>query len=819
MPRVAVGVACAIMLVLLAAVVGISSWDTREAARTRAEEALGNLALSLERGLVRHLAMCDAILQGLAGEHGVGGETTALRALAQPGWLPFLRSVTVIDAVGRVRQSSGAPPSDPDMARRSDFRAHLESPDLGLIVGEIVPATQAHPGMMQLSRRIDLPGGGFGGIVSATVDVAELRRGFDDFRLGPGGTVALLSLDGLLVAASPMRDSSVGMDLGRSAVMERLRSAGPGLFKAVSIVDGKERLYSALKLQGLPFYLVVGTSTAGVYRDWSARAWASAGMALMFLVLLAVVVDALRRELRQRQRAETDALARAAEARASTEAFDVVCRNTDDLIMKVDWDGTRRFVSAASERLIGYDPGALMGRNALTFVHPDDAPLLSATLDSMRQGLTPTCHVTYRLRHRDGTWRSVEARGRALPDGTGAIVVVRDVSERMALENKLRQAQRMEAVGQLTAGVAHDFNNMLQGQIAGLELLMDEIAGQGRAMELAELAISAGEKGARLTHSLLAFSRQQVLRPEAVDLDRLCAELTLLLSRTLDPRVTVSVEIEAGLAAPFADRAQLEAALLNLCLNARDAMKERGGRIVIEAYAGAVTPGAGQGLDNRDCVVVAVSDEGAGMSADVLAKVCEPFFTTKKPGEGSGLGLSMVQGFARQSGGELRLQSWPGAGTRVQIWLPAAPAGPVPVADVARRPARPGPARHVLLVDDDEMVRTMLRSMLQGAGLTVSTAAGGAEALSILGSDPGIDALVTDYGMPGMTGGELVARAAEVRPGLPALVVTGYAEALLLGKLPNDAKVLCKPFRVDELIQHIDALPAGQAATALDAVE
>ena len=298
-------------------------------------------------------------------------------------------------------------------------------------------------------------------------------------------------------------------------------------------------------------------------------------------------------------------------------------------------------------------------------------------------------------------------------------------------------------------------------------------------------------------------------------------------------RESFRVSTEPGqsqLAAPLADLAQLEAALLNLCLNARDAMADRGGLLIVEASSGAASASGVRlpdGLDPERCIVFAVTDEGSGIDAATLARVCEPFFTTKGVGKGSGLGLSMVQGFARQSGGELLIESWPGAGTRVAIWLPRATLSEAgqdrnghrdsvgPRNQLAVR--KPQGSGRVLLVDDDASVRELMAEVLEGAGFKVLQAGNGEEGLAMLRAPGGrFDVLVTDYAMPGMTGGELMAAVRRERPHFPGLVITGYAETAQLGEVPNGCRVLHKPFKTDDLVVGlVELLEAADAMANL----
>lgn len=351
---------------------------------------------------------------------------------------------------------------------------------------------------------------------------------------------------------------------------------------------------------------------------------------------------------------------------------------------------------------------------------------------------------------------------------------------------------RMEAAGCLTAGVAHGFNNVLQALLGGLTLAIGEV-GPGVRKDL-ELAAHLGQQGRRLINDLLSFSCHQMLRPAASSLPSVLEELSRTLGRSFGRDVWVRVEAPPGLPPVLADAAHLDAALFNLALNAREAMPY-GGELRIEAYA------------EGGRVVVAVSDNGGGMAPGVLARACEPFFTTKDV-PGSGLGLSMVYGFARQSGGGLRIWSRQGEGTRVELLLPAAPS---PVADATR-----SASGRVLVVDDQPEVRRVTAALLRKAGFEVTEACSGGDVLDVVMlSGPRFDVLITDYAMPGMDGVELVLQARETRPGLPALVISGHIGARQYGSgsglehLPADVEVLRKPFQQADIVSRVKRLIEG----------
>jgi PAS domain S-box-containing protein len=391
------------------------------------------------------------------------------------------------------------------------------------------------------------------------------------------------------------------------------------------------------------------------------------------------------------------------------------------------------------------------------------------------------------------------------------IVSAREVTERRRLEQQLLQSQKMEAVGQLTGGLAHDFNNLLTGIIGSLELIQSRVA-QGRFQDL-DSYVAAGQGAARraaaLTHRLLAFSRRQTLDPRPVDANRLISDLVDLIRRTVGPQIAVEVVGAVGLWTTRVDPNQLENALLNLCINARDAMPD-GGKITLET--------ANRWIDGRSELVrelsegqyisVSVSDTGSGMSPDVLARAFDPFFTTKPLGEGTGLGLSMIYGFARQSGGQVRLYSEPSKGTMACIYLPRWLGGEAHAEDSSpvRSGLSAGHGETVLIVDDEPTVRLLVVEVLRDLGLQGIESCDGVAALKILESEQRIDLLVTDVGLPnGLNGRQLADAARVLRPGLKVLFITGYAENAVFshGVLPAGFAVLTKPFEMDMLANRI----------------
>jgi signal transduction histidine kinase/CheY-like chemotaxis protein len=380
-----------------------------------------------------------------------------------------------------------------------------------------------------------------------------------------------------------------------------------------------------------------------------------------------------------------------------------------------------------------------------------------------------------------------------------------EIAEREKTATTLRQAQKLQAVGQLAGGIAHDFNNLLTAVVGSLDLLRGRLApGQEGLARLVDSALRAAERGSRLTSQLLTFSRRQRLLAVPTDLNTIVMELSTLLGSTLGRSIRIQTDLVADLWPAMVDPSQIEAAIINLAINARDAMPDGG---VLTLATRNLTLGGGGGIAPGDYVAVRVIDTGTGMAPDVSARVFEPFFTTKEPGRGSGLGLSQVHGLAAQSGGDVRIETRLGEGTAVTLLLPRA------AAQLVARPDRPAgwasPRRRarVLVVDDDRDVRETVGEMLRECGYAVEPAAGPDEALAILQGDAAIDAMLVDYVMPGMNGAALIAEAQKIRPPLRCLLMTGHADPRD-GESLDAENIMRKPFNVATLQERLERLLA-----------
>ncbi len=497
-------------------------------------------------------------------------------------------------------------------------------------------------------------------------------------------------------------------------------------------------------------------------------------------------------------------LARTLEQRveARTQERDRIWNSSRDLFGVVGPDGLYRAVNPAWRTLLGYDEDDVVGHDFREFVEAGDAQTALARWAESRPGASLEDYDA-RMRAKDGSLRWVNWT--VIPQGDAFYAIGRDVTERKQLEEQLRQSQKMEAVGQLTGGLAHDFNNMLTGVIGGLDMVRRRLAA-GRVEEaerFIDTAVASAERAAALTHRLLAFSRRQTLDPRPVDVNQLIASMEDLLRRTLGEQVDLAVSLAPDLWTTLSDANQLESALLNLAINARDAMPE-GGRLTVEtcnARLDAAYTDAIEGLSPGQYVVASVSDTGMGMGPEVLARVFDPFFTTKPLGQGTGLGLSMVYGFARQSSGHVDIHSEPGVGTTVKLYLPRLAHGAAQDEQVEAPEAPSGAGETVLVVEDDSSVRLLIVEVLNELGYVALEVSETEAALKVLASSRRIDLLVSDVGLPGMNGRQLAEIARQQRPTLPVLFITGYAAGAMRRSefLGAGMEMISKPFAVEAL--------------------
>jgi PAS domain S-box-containing protein len=537
-----------------------------------------------------------------------------------------------------------------------------------------------------------------------------------------------------------------------------------------------------------------------------------------------VLAEQAVRQSEERYRKLVDQLAElnatlAQRVEEKTRERDRIWNVSQDLLVVSDRNGVWRTVNPAWTRTLGWSEAELLNRTSEWLEHPDDGGITQAQVKKLGASET-TVKFESRFRHKDGSYRWLSWTG--VSDKDHNYAVARDVTaekaaaERLkATEEALRQSQKMEAVGQLTGGIAHDFNNLLTGIVGSLDLLQTRL-NQGRTDNVAryiDAATTSANRAAALTHRLLAFARRQPLIPKSVDANQLVVSLEDLLRRTIGEAIDLEIVASDDLWCTLCDPNQLESALLNLAINARDAMPDGGKLTIVTANArlDSVTAGT-PALLPGDYICIAVTDTGVGMSAEVAARAFDPFFTTKPIGQGTGLGLSMIYGFARQSNGHVTIESKIGRGTSVKLYLPRHHGDlAAQRASAAKATEHAASGETVLVVEDEPVVRGVILELLGEQGYRTLEAVDGPSGLRILRSPERIDLLVTDVGLPGMNGRQLADQARESRPDLKILFITGYAESVAIsdGFLQPGMEMITKPFDLDNLSRRIRSMISG----------
>jgi PAS domain S-box-containing protein len=632
-----------------------------------------------------------------------------------------------------------------------------------------------------------------------------------------------------------LADARKEVEAGVDCVLVDIRDKWGSGFSACRAIDGLRTELSAHDVDTAHFQLVAVVGDAAD-RDQLAQGYRAGAddilslkaddellrLRIRTLVRRAIARDEnlrIERELREQQVALAQAAAQAAATEAARMAellegerrFRTIFDTGYQLIWLLTLEGEIIVVNRTALETTGEAAEVVVGRPLWQTAWWKDASVDAAHLEQQVALAREGQFVRFEAELKDGKGgrRIFDFAVRPALDSEGHVVQIvaeaHDVTEFKETEAALRQSQKMEAIGQITGGVAHDFNNLLMAVTANLELLRKRLPDDPTLQRYIDGALQGASRGVSLTQRLLAFARKQDLQSEPTDVASLLTNMKDLLERSVGPTIAIEYRLDTDVPRAQADPNQLELAVLNLVVNARDAMPA-GGSIVVEAGMRTVERPLSD-LDAGRYVRIAVIDNGAGMDEETRLRAIEPFFSTKETGKGTGLGLSMVHGMAMQLSGALRLESTPGEGTRVEIWLPTAKDAPEQTADLAPAAhATPSPAATgtILLVDDDPLIAMSMVDMLEDLGHSVIEAGSPQQALSILESDAHLDLLITDYAMPQMTGGELAVRAKELRPDLPILLATGYAD------MPPDAKIelprITKPYNQAFLAEQLALL-------------
>ena len=714
---------------------------------------------------------------------------------------PFLRALWVLDEKGRTIFASDGTAVGVDRSDRPYFlyhrddhadSFHLDRPYKDSASGEwYIPATRSW-------RKSD---GRFGGVVVAAVDPRHFDRAWtldDDY---PGYVIGVLRTDGWMLRRSPFQEKAFGAPLSGSPALDGLgKGNNTGTYEVRSTIDGEHRLLAYRRLAAYPtLFVLVGVSVDRVLADW----WVIAAIVAVGWVVSMMLISAFGIWL-----------GREWTARLASEKLYRMLFDANPYPMVVADRGTFRYwaVNNAAVRQYGWSREEFLRMTSLDIRAPGDEPMLREAVAAGELDSDIVFHG-HKHRRKDGSMIDVELAFRPIEfNGKPAVLsIANDVTGRLqterarqTAEEQLRQAQKMETVGQLTGGIAHDFNNILTVILANADSLQEEesldptIAGR-----LDEIACAV-QRAADLTRQLLAFSRKQPLKPQPTDINQLVTGTGRLLRRTLGEHVEIESLLAGGICVVNVDRAQLETALVNLCINARDAMPA-GGKLMIETRNVTLDEqyvARHPDLMAGDYAMLAVTDTGTGMAPDVMDKVFEPFFTTKEVGKGTGLGLSMVYGFIKQSRGHVSVYSELGHGTTFKVYLPCG-AEAEPEVDRRQPEAVVGGNERILVVEDDAKVRAGVVANLRGLGYTVEEAADGSQGLAVLESaaEP-FDLVLTDVVMPGPMNGKSLADAVTRRsPATRVVFMSGYPEDAIVhhGQLDKGVLLLSKPFRNVEL--------------------
>ena len=507
--------------------------------------------------------------------------------------------------------------------------------------------------------------------------------------------------------------------------------------------------------------------------------------------------------------------------RISERRFRALVEESWDAIALFGSDGAILYGSPATTRLLGYDLSEFVGRNAMELIHPDDRAGVLVRLQEAMAAPRARVHVAARVRHKNGSWRYLEGVFTNLLDDPSVAAIVnnyRDVTDRRTLEEQVMLSQKMEAIGRLAGGVAHDFNNILTAIGGYSDLLLADLPPDDHRRHDVEEIHQAAQRAAGLTQQLLAFSRRQVLQPKVISINSLVPDIEKMLRRLIGEDILFATVLQPQLGNVRADPGQLEQVIVNLAVNARDAMPD-GGRLTLETRN--VELDAEYATDHPTVkagryVMLAVTDSGVGMDEETKSRIFEPFFTTKVRGKGTGLGLATVYGIVQQTGGHIWPYSEPGRGTTMRVYLPRvdAPADPIEHPSDAPLETLRG-SETILVVEDEAPVRAVTRQLLQRNGYTVLEAPDGATALTMVGGEAGghIDLLLTDVIMPGMSGRELAEKLKASRPNLHVLFMSGYTDDAVVrhGMLEPGLAYLEKPFRPQTLLKKVRSVLQKQS--------
>jgi PAS domain S-box-containing protein len=812
--RLQVGIIVLGLLVILA-FGGSSAFDAWRAYRqsiTATEREIGNVASALAEQTSWTLQAVDLmLLDTVRWYRNESPDLTPERldaALAsRTALLQQVRQVMIVDAQGNQRYRSRAlsTPTQ-NVADRSYFIAQRDNPAAGLFVSEPLVTRSEGRTAVILSRRVDDARGNFNGVVEAIVDLDELNQFYRAVDIGPGGGIQLMFDDGTLLVRNPSSPNAIGQKFPGLASLPARTAA-----RFVSPVDRGDEFIVVAPVRGTRLRLGVTRQAAIALGPWRNATIRVAVRTLIITLLGALTIAALLRQLR-RAAASERAL------RESEERYALAMEGANEGHWDWDVQADRLFLSPRMKMLDGQSASSETGSRAgwmrQIVMHPDDAPRFEAALTEHLEGRTPRFDCEYRVRHPNGEWHWLLARGRCLRDPGGrplrCVGSTMDITaekqaqiDKEQLEAQLRQSQKLEAIGTLAGGIAHDFNNILGAILGYGELAIQECADHSALRRYLDNVMHATERGKMLVERILGFSRSGLGDREPVNVQSVIAETLELLEASLPAAIRLESRIDAGNAAIIGDATYLHQVVMNLCTNSIHAM-ERGGVLGVALervrlnegrtlFRGSLSPGS--------YVRLTVRDTGDGIPPAVLDRMFDPFFTTKEVGEGTGLGLSLVHGIVTDLAGAIDVSTQLNEGTAFEVYLPAAGETKVPAPE-ADRTLPGGSGETIMIVDDERPLVALAEEIIAGLGYEPVGFGSSSAALEAFRATPDrFDAVLTDEAMRDLTGTELARELRKLRPGIPVILMTGYGDRKLMGLATEIGvnEVLRKPLRRHEL--------------------
>lgn len=814
--RLGVIVLGALVILAFAGSSAYDAWRAHHNSLVATDRELDNVAKALAEQTAWTWQGIDLLLRDTAAWYQHVGDKTAPGRMDEvlanrAAGVRQVRLLTIVDAQGIQRyRSRGSSPPHLDVSDRSYFIAQRDRTATGLFMSEPLVTRSENRAGVELSRRLDDDTGGFAGVVTAIVDLEDLKQFYGAVNLGGGSAIHLLRKDGTLLVRNPPTPSAVGQKYPQLVAAPTAQAK-----RLLNPIDGKRDFIAVARVRDTPLELTVTREEAVALRPWRDETLRLGLRTLIITLLGMLTIAGLLRQLRRVEAGERA-------LRESEERYALAMEGANE--GHWDWDVAtdRLFLSPKMKTLGGQSADSVITTRtawlAQIVIHPDDMPRFDAALRDHFAGSAPHYECEYRVRQPDGEWRWVLARGRCLRDASGrpyrfvgsAIDVTAEKQaqvDKEHLEAQLRQSQKMEAIGTLAGGIAHDFNNIL-GAILGYGELAHQHSAAGSALRrYLDNVMHAAGRAKTLVERILGFSRSGLGERVPVNVQSVIEETLELLAASLPAGIRLEKTLEAGDAAVIGDATHLHQVAMNLCTNALHAM-EHGGvlSVVLERAELSEQRALSRGILSPGAYVrLVVSDTGTGIPPAVLERMFDPFFTTKGVGEGTGLGLSLVHGIVAELGGAIDVATRPEKGTKFEIWLPVAGEAGRPAAEAVRELPR-GHGETVMIVDDERPLVALAKEMLAALGYQPVGFESSSAALQAFQAEPQrFDLILTDEAMPDLVGTELAHQIRRIQPTLPIILMSGHGGAQLTRRAAavGAQEVLRKPLQGRDLAESL----------------